>query len=122
MAQEHDTSYPRERGPGADPFAASGLRPADPDARQAAALKREGAASAGKHEWAASKVAYEQAIRLTPQDLDAHVGLALALQALNEPGLQQQSQWLRSRARACGYCADRARFKALERAGFFSAS
>lgn len=106
-----------------DPLASFKLFPQDPDARRAAVLKREGATSAGKHDWAASRNAYEQAVRLTPYDIDARVGLGRALQALNDPSAREQADWLRNRARACGYtCPDAPHLKALERAGFFSAT
>jgi len=118
-AQRADAAHPIEHGPGPDPWD-SGAYTARLDAL---GWNRVGIASADKHDWVASKKAFERAVRLAPQNLDAHVGLALSLQALNDPGAQQQSQWLRSRAQACANtCPDAARLKALERAGFFSAT
>ena len=119
-AQEHDAAHPIEHGPGPNPFA-------DVEAYtwrlDALGWNRVGVASAGKHDWVASRKAFERAVKLAPQNLDAHVGLALALQALNDPGARQQSEWLKSRAQACGNtCPDAARLEALERAGFFSAT
>jgi tetratricopeptide (TPR) repeat protein len=82
-----------------------------------------GAAYAGQLDWKASRRAYERAVKLAPDDLAAHAGLGLALQALKDPALQTQSDWLKAKAQACAdACPDAARLKALAAAGLYSAS
>lgn len=82
-----------------------------------------GAAYAGQPDWKGSRKAYERAVKLAPDDLAAHAGLGLALQALKDPALQGQSDWLKARAQACGdTCPDAGRLKALAAAGLYSAN
>jgi tetratricopeptide (TPR) repeat protein len=80
-----------------------------------------GAAYAGEKNWKASRKAYERAIKLAPDDLAGHAGLGLALQAMKDPALQAESDWLKAKAAACaGSCPEAAQLKALEGAGLYS--
>lgn len=79
-----------------------------------------GAAHAGELNWKASRKAYEKAVKLAPEDIAAHAGLGLALQALKDPGLQAQSDWLKAKSQVCAnVCPDAARLKAVESSGLF---
>ena len=82
-----------------------------------------GAAYAGELNWKASKKAYEKAVKLAPDDIGAHAGLGLALQALKDPALQAQSDWLKVRSQACAdTCPDAPRLKAVEASGLFASN
>lgn len=73
-----------------------------------------GAAKAGENDWKGSRRAYEKALRLSPDDLQIHAGLGLALANLKDPKAQTEVDWLKSKAQACGEtCPDAARLKAF---------
>ena len=68
-----------------------------------------GAARAGLGDWAGSKAAYEQMIRIEPTSAHGHAGRALALAALKD-GAEATSEleWLDARLKMCtGKCTDR---------------
>ena len=71
-----------------------------------------GQASAGDNDWKTSRRAYEQAVKLAPDDVAAHVGLGAALARLKDPKAQAQLDWLNAKVQACGGCADGAALKA----------
>lgn len=68
-----------------------------------------GAARAGLGDWAGSKTAYEQMLRIEPMSAHGHAGLALALAALQQTAAAQvELQWLGERQKVCaGKCTDR---------------
>lgn len=68
-----------------------------------------GAARAGLGDWAGSKIAYEEVIRLEPTSAHGHAGRALALAALKETAeAESEVRWLEERLKECGAkCTDR---------------
>jgi Flp pilus assembly protein TadD len=74
-----------------------------------------GAARAGLGDWAGSKAAYEQMIRIEPNSAHGHAGLALALAALKDSaGAKSEMEWLDARLKMCGgKCTDRALLQTL---------
>jgi tetratricopeptide (TPR) repeat protein len=72
-----------------------------------------GEASAGDNDWKGSRRAYEQAVKLAPDDVAAHAGLGAALARLKDPKAQGQLDWLNAKAQACaGSCAEASALKA----------
>lgn len=72
-----------------------------------------GEASAGDNDWKGSRKAYEQAVKLSPDDVAAHAGLGMALARLKDPKAQGQLDWLNAKAQACGgSCAEASALKA----------
>ncbi len=68
-----------------------------------------GAARAGLGDWAGSKAAYEQMVRIEPSSAHGHAGLALALAALKDnANAKSELEWLDARLATCvGKCTDR---------------
>jgi cytochrome c-type biogenesis protein CcmH/NrfG len=66
-----------------------------------------GAARAGLGDWAGSRLAYEAALKLAPDDVAVHAGLGVAFVALGDPKTQVQLDWIAERMKACGgHCPD----------------
>jgi|SRR5579859_1337983 len=73
-----------------------------------------GAAKAGDHDWRGSRKAYEKAEKLTPDDVEAHAGLGVALANLKDPKAKVEADWLAARAQACAdSCPDASRLKSF---------
>jgi Tfp pilus assembly protein PilF len=73
-----------------------------------------GAARAGSDDWKGSRRAYERAVKLAPDDVNAHAGLGLALANLKDAKAQGELDWLKSKAQACGdACPDAAHLKSF---------
>ena len=73
-----------------------------------------GMAKAGDNDWKGSRRAYEKAVKLKPDDPNAHAGLAVALAKLKDSKAQAEAEWLKSKLQACGDgCADQERLKSL---------
>ena len=71
-----------------------------------------GAAHAGEEKWQGSRLAFERALKLVPDDPAAHAGLGLALANLGDAKAQRELDWLRARADACGTsCPDAGRLQ-----------
>jgi tetratricopeptide (TPR) repeat protein len=68
-----------------------------------------GAARAGLGDWAGSKAAYQQMIRIEPTSAHGHAGLALALAVLKDNAdATAELDWLDARLKMCvGKCTDR---------------
>lgn len=68
-----------------------------------------GAARAGLGDWAGSRAAYEQMVRIEPNSAHGHAGLALALAALKDTAkVAPELEWLSERLKMCvGKCTDR---------------
>ncbi len=77
------------------------------------AWKLLGAAHAGADNWRGARRAYERALRLAPEDLSVRGGLGLALARLQDPKAQEQLDWLRGKAAACGPGCDAAQLRSL---------
>ena len=77
------------------------------------AWKLLGAAHAGAENWRGARRAYERALRLAPEDLSVRGGLGLALARLQDPKAQEQLDWLRAKAAACGPGCDAAQLRSL---------
>ena len=76
-----------------------------------------GAARAGDNDWRSARRAYERAVRLVPDDIEAHGGLGLALANLKDPKSEAELGWLRSRAESCGTaCPNASQLQALSAA------
>jgi len=83
--------------------------PTNPDA-----WRLLGVATAGNNDWKGSRRAYAKAVKLKPDDLNSHAGLALALANLKDPAAQGEVAWLKSKAQACGdSCPEAAQLKDL---------
>jgi Flp pilus assembly protein TadD len=83
--------------------------PTNPDA-----WRLLGVATAGNNDWKGSRRAYEKAVKLKPDDLNSHAGLAMALANLKDPAAQSEVDWLKSKAQACGdSCPEAAHLKEL---------
>jgi Flp pilus assembly protein TadD len=72
-----------------------------------------GAAQTGAENWKGARRAYERALKIAPDEVDARGGLGLALARLNDPKAQDQLDWLKTRAAACGPGCDAARLRAV---------
>ncbi|MEO8115752.1 MAG: tetratricopeptide repeat protein, partial [Phenylobacterium sp.] len=73
-----------------------------------------GAAKAGSTDWRGSRRAYEKAVKLEPDDATGHAGLGLALGNLKDGKAQEQLDWLKAKAQACGDgCPDAGKLKTL---------
>ncbi len=73
-----------------------------------------GASRAGSSDWKGSRRAYERAVKLAPDDMNAHAGLGLALANLKEPKAQGELDWLKAKALTCGdACPDAGHLKSL---------
>ena len=72
-----------------------------------------GIAQAGSENWKGAKRAYERAIKLGPDDLASRGGLGLALANLKDTKAQEQLDWLKAKAAACGAGCDPALLKSL---------
>jgi len=73
-----------------------------------------GMAKAGDNDWKGSRRAYEKAVKLKPDDPNAHAGLAVALANLKDPKAQAEADWLTSKVQACGdSCPDAEHLKSL---------
>jgi len=71
-----------------------------------------GMATAGNNDWKGSRRAYEKAVKLAPDNPEAHAGLAMALVNLKDSKAQTEADWLKAKAQACGdSCPDAARLK-----------
>ena len=77
------------------------------------AWKLLGAAHAGADNWRGARRAYERALRLAPEDVSVRGGLGLALARLEDPKAQEQLDWLRTKAAACGPGCDAAQLRSL---------
>jgi Tfp pilus assembly protein PilF len=65
-----------------------------------------GVAKAGSQDLKGARRAYEKAVRYAPENIDGHKGLGVALGGLKDPKAQGELDWLKTRAQACGTCAD----------------
>jgi len=73
-----------------------------------------GTAYAGDSNWTNSRRAYAKAVKLAPDNANAHAGLGLAMANLKDPKAQQQLDWLKAKTQACGEtCPDAARLKSF---------
>lgn len=61
-----------------------------------------GIAHSGATNWKGARRAYEKAVKLAPDDVQLHAGLALALANLKDPKAQEEAAWLKARAQTCG--------------------
>jgi predicted Zn-dependent protease len=73
------------------------VAPANPDG-----WRLLGAAYAGDSRWTNSRRAYAKAVKLAPNDANGHAGLGLAMANLQDPKAQEQLDWLKAKAKACG--------------------
>ncbi len=72
-----------------------------------------GIAHSGSENWKGAKRAYERAVKLGPDDLASRGGLGLALANLKDAKAQEQLDWLKAKAGACGAGCDPAMLKSL---------
>lgn len=74
--------------------------------KNAEAWRLLGVANAGQNDLKGAKRAYEKAVKLEPDSIEAHRGLGVALAGLKDAKAQEQLDWLKTRAQACGTCAE----------------
>lgn len=71
-----------------------------------------GQAQAGQLNHKAARKAYERALKLEPDNIDAHQGLGVALGGLKDPAAKAELDWLAAKATACAAaCPDAERLK-----------
>jgi len=75
---------------------------ADPKRVQAWLLL--GTAQQGLQDWKRARGTYTTAIRLAPDNVEAHAGLGVAMAMTNDPKAQVQVAWLAGKQQACGSC------------------
>ncbi len=74
--------------------------------KNAEAWRLLGTANAGQNDLKGAKRAYDKAVKLEPDNIEAHRGLGMALGGLKDAKAQEQLDWLKARATACGTCGD----------------
>ena len=72
-----------------------------------------GAAQTGAENWKGARRAYERAVKIAPDEVGARGGLGLALARLDDPKAQDQLDWLKAKAAACGPGCDAERLRAV---------
>jgi Flp pilus assembly protein TadD len=66
-----------------------------------------GLAQSGATNWKGARRAYEKAVKLAPDDVLLHAGLAVALANLKDAKAQEEAAWLKARAQTCAErCAE----------------
>ena len=88
-------------------------RVTDAAPKSADAWRLLGVAQSGAGNWKAARRAYEQAVKLDPDDLSGRAGLALALANLKDAKAQAQLDWLKAKAADCSGACDPATLRSL---------
>ena len=63
-----------------------------------------GAAQMGLQDWKRARGTYTTALRLAPDNAEAHAGLGVAMAMTNDPKAQVHLNWLAAKAQECGAC------------------
>lgn len=74
--------------------------------KNAEAWRLLGTANVAQNDFKGAKRAYERAIKLEPDSIQARQGLGISLGALKDAKAQEQLDWLKAKAAACGSCAE----------------
>jgi Flp pilus assembly protein TadD len=74
--------------------------------KNAEAWRLLGTANVAQNDFKGAKRAYERAIKLEPDSIQARRGLGISLGALKDAKAQEQLDWLKAKAQACGACAE----------------
>ena len=63
-----------------------------------------GTAQMGLQDWKRARGTYTTALRLSPDNVEAHAGLGVAMAMTNDPKAQVHLNWLAAKAQECGGC------------------
>lgn len=74
------------------------------DSKRVQAWLMLGTAQMGLQDWKRARGTYSTALRLSPDDIEAHAGLGVAMAMTSDPKAQVHLNWLNARAQACGGC------------------